>query len=207
LPAPPPPRASATSPSAESAKVGLDTFDTPGTIAYAALGHLHGRHTLSETVRYSGSPLAYSFSEARHRKGGWLVDLDGGGLASAVFVDAPVRRRLDLVRGTLETLLTDPGLADVEQSWLHVTLTDTRRPREAMERLRSRFPHCLVIAFEPEGPAEVGRERRAPVTGRSDVEIVSDFVRDTRGAEPDAEEAALLQEACDACRVAEDIAS
>ncbi len=54
------------------ASVGLDTF---AGVDYAALGHLHGRHTLSDAVRYSGSPLAYSFSEARHRKGSWLVEL------------------------------------------------------------------------------------------------------------------------------------
>src|SRR5690242_6178021 len=42
-------------------------------VDYTALGHLHGRHTLTETVRYSGSPLAYSFSEASHLKGSWLV--------------------------------------------------------------------------------------------------------------------------------------
>ncbi|GAP57849.1 nuclease SbcCD subunit D [Arthrobacter sp. Hiyo1] len=45
--------------------VPLDLFDGFG---YTALGHLHGRQELSERVRYSGSPLAYSFSEARHRK-------------------------------------------------------------------------------------------------------------------------------------------
>ena len=44
-------------------------------IDYAALGHLHGRHTLTDSIRYSGSPLAYSFSEATHRKGSWLVEL------------------------------------------------------------------------------------------------------------------------------------
>src|SRR4051812_5961702 len=49
-------------------------------VDYAALGHLHGRHTLTETVRYSGSPLAYSFSEAGQVKGSWLVELDAGGL-------------------------------------------------------------------------------------------------------------------------------
>ncbi len=50
-------------------------------VDYAALGHLHGRHTLTDAVRYSGSPLAYSFSEAAHRKGSWLVELDADGLS------------------------------------------------------------------------------------------------------------------------------
>ena len=50
-------------------------------VDYTALGHLHGRHTLTDTVRYSGSPLAYSFSEADQRKGSWLVDLGAAGVA------------------------------------------------------------------------------------------------------------------------------
>ncbi len=63
-------------------------------IDYAALGHLHGPHVLTDTIRYSGSPLAYSFSEAGQQKGSWLVDLDGHGFAAAEFVPAPVPRGL-----------------------------------------------------------------------------------------------------------------
>ena len=119
-------------------KVGLDTFEPAST--YAALGHLHGRHTLSETVRYSGSPLAYSFSEARHRKGSWLVDLGPEGLASS-----HVRRRSGAATSRpgarhVGVAAVRAGLAGVEPSWLHVTLTDARRPRDAMERLRTPLP-------------------------------------------------------------------
>lgn len=187
------------------ASVAVDTFDG---VDYAALGHLHGRHTLSDTVRYSGSPLAYSFSEARHRKGSWLVDVGPDGLTSVAFVDAPVPRRLELVRGTLDSLLTDPTCTTAEASWVQATLTDSRRPRDAMERLRTRFPHCLVIMFEPEGvlPGTSGPIRDRLV-GRSDTAILGSFFSDTRGVAPDADEAALLRDACDACRIAEDVAS
>ncbi len=186
------------------ASVGLDTFDG---VDYAALGHLHGRHTLSDAVRYSGSPLAYSFSEATHRKGSWLVDLGANGLHAATFVDAPVPRALVAVRGTLDRLLTDPHLTVAESCWVQATLTDARRPREAMERLRTRFPHCLLIAFEPEGaaPTESGPIRDR-VVGRSDSEILAHFFDDVRGSAPDPAEADLLQTACEACRVAEDAA-
>ena len=47
--------------------------------SYVALGHLHGQQTLGPRLRYSGSPLPYSFSEARHAKGSWLVELDADG--------------------------------------------------------------------------------------------------------------------------------
>ncbi|WP_449341978.1 metallophosphoesterase family protein, partial [Streptomyces aurantiogriseus] len=48
-------------------------------VDYVALGHLHGCQTITERVRYSGSPLPYSFSEAEHRKTMWLVDLGADG--------------------------------------------------------------------------------------------------------------------------------
>src|SRR5437588_452753 len=60
---------------------------------YVALGHLHGQQTVAPQMRYSGSPLPYSFSEASHRKGSWLVDLDDAGTARVEQVPAPVYRR------------------------------------------------------------------------------------------------------------------
>src|SRR5262249_10428578 len=73
--------------------------------SYVALGHLHGRRTLTENMRYSGSPLPYSFSEKDHRKGSWLVEVAAGGQASAEWVPAPVYRRLATLTGRLEDLL------------------------------------------------------------------------------------------------------
>lgn len=167
-------------------------------IDYTALGHLHGRHVLGEAIRYSGSPLAYSFSEADHRKGAWLVDLGPSGVAAAEFIDAPVPRPLARLRGGLEELLADPALAAHEASWVQVTLTDDTRPRQAMERLRRRFPHTLVLTFEHQAPT-VGVLPATRSQGRTDHDIALDFLRTLRGAEPPADEASLLRLAVDAC--------
>lgn len=167
-------------------------------VDYVALGHLHGQHTLSAQVRYSGSPLAYSFSEAAHRKGSWLVDLGPAGVEQAEFVPAPVPRRLARLRGTLDDLLHDLTLTEHEDAWVQATLTDAVRPLQAMERLRRRFPHALVLGFEPAG----GERPSAPAArpqGRSDHAIALDFVKDLRGAPATKAEAALLQEAFDSC--------
>ncbi|WP_122817503.1 exonuclease SbcCD subunit D [Nocardioides pantholopis] len=167
-------------------------------VDYTALGHLHGRHTLAETVRYSGSPLAYSFSEANHHKGSWLVDLGRDGVDACEFVDAPVPRPLARLRGDLETLLSDPALARHEQSWVQATLTDAGRPVQAMERLRQRFPHTLVLAFEST-LAGLGARPASAADGRSDHDIVAEFVADLRGTPADADEAGLLRRAVDSC--------
>lgn len=175
-------------------RVATTLFDR---IDYTALGHLHGRHVLAEGLRYCGSPLAYSFSEADQVKGSWLVELGATGLVSTTWVDAPVPRRLSRLSGTLADLLGDPTLADREDDWLQVTLTDPRRPARAMEQLRRRFPHTLVLQFPT--PAAEPHAPRRPATGTSDHAIALDFVRHVRGAEATPAESSLLQEAIDAC--------
>ena len=174
-------------------RVSTDLFDG---IDYTALGHLHGPHVLGDALRYSGSPLAYSFSEADQVKGSWLVELDAAGFAGAHWIDAPVPRRLSRLEGSLERLLGDPALTAYEQDWVQASVTDHPRPPRAMEQLRRRFPHTLVIQFPT--PAH---EASAPgaAAGRSDHEIALDFVTDLRGAPATAAESALLRRAVDSC--------
>jgi DNA repair protein SbcD/Mre11 len=167
-------------------------------VDYAALGHLHGRHTLTDSIRYSGSPLAYSFSEADQRKGSWLVELGADGVTSAEFVEAPVPRPLARLRGPLADLLADPRLAVHEPSWVQAILTDDVRPAQAMDRLRARFPHTLVLGFEP-ASGDRSAIPAARLTGRSDFDITLDFLADLRGAPASEAESALLRDACDAC--------
>lgn len=170
-------------------------------VDYVALGHLHGSQTLTERVRYSGSPLPYSFSEADHRKSVWLVDLGADGSVTAERVDCPVPRPLARIRGRLEDLLADPELARHEEAWVEATLTDPVRPAEPMARLTERFPHTLTLLFEPDRAPEdpdVSYARR--LAGRSDQQIAEDFVAHVRGTGPDDRERTVLQEAFDAVR-------
>ncbi|GII62443.1 nuclease SbcCD subunit D [Sphaerisporangium krabiense] len=179
--------------------VPISAFDG---VDYVALGHLHGRQRMSETVRYSGSPIAYSFSEERQLKGSWLVDIGPRGLSTAEFVPAPVPRPVATLRGHLDDLLTSERWAGHEDHWLHVTLTDPRRPKAAMERLRRRFPHTLGLAFEPEGGDEAAPAAQ-PLAGRPEIDVALDFVRAVRGEPADADETRLLRAAVEACRLKE----
>ncbi|MFJ7908685.1 exonuclease SbcCD subunit D [Kitasatospora sp. NPDC096204] len=175
------------------ASVPASVFDG---VHYAALGHLHGCQTLAPHLRYSGSPLAYSFSEADQRKTMWLVDLAADGAVTAERVPCPEPRRLATLRGTLDELLTDERYAEHEQSWVQATLTDAARPSEPMERLRRRFPHTLQLLFDPErGDAEPSLSYAARVSGRGDLEVAEGFLRHVRpGAEPAPDELGWLRE-------------
>ncbi|EFL21139.1 putative nuclease SbcCD, D subunit [Streptomyces himastatinicus ATCC 53653] len=182
------------------ASVPADVFDG---VDYVALGHLHGCQTLTERIRYSGSPLAYSFSEAAHRKSMWLVELGAdGGLSAAERVDCPVPRPLARLRGPLEDLLADPDLARHETAWVEATLTDPVRPYEPMARLAERFPHVLSLVFDPERPPDDPLASYAQrLRGRTDREIAEDFVAHVRGGRgPDAGESVLLGDALEAVR-------
>ncbi len=176
-------------------RVATSVFDG---VDYVALGHLHGAQALSDRVRYSGSPLAYSFSEAAQTKGSWLVDLGADGSVTAEFLAAPVPRGLARIRGLLDDLLADPSLDDAEARWVHATITDAVRPTQPMDRLRRRFPHALVLAFEPVTD-DVPTVPTVRPGALSDHEIALAFVRELRGAPATEQESALLQQACDAC--------
>jgi DNA repair protein SbcD/Mre11 len=169
-------------------------------VDYVALGHLHGRQRLADAVRYSGSPLAYSFSEHGHVKGSWLLELGPRGLQRVDAVDAPVPRRLAVLRGRIEDLLTDGSLADAEDAWCQVTLTDEERPRDAMARLRGRFPHTLELRFDPAAGGRPGTYTQR-TAARSDLELCCGFVEHVRHRAPDEEERALLRCAVDGARV------
>lgn len=173
-------------------RVPLSVFDG---IDYVALGHLHGQQSLRDNVRYSGSPLAYSFSEAKHHKGSWLVDLDARGV-TCEFISAPVPRRLARLHGTLDELLVDPTLSAYEDAWIQATLTDVARPLNAMDRLRKRFPHALALTYLPaqlDGPA---RPRRDAI---SDHDLVLRFVEHARGLQASDAESELIGDALASC--------
>ncbi|MFM9429827.1 exonuclease SbcCD subunit D [Arthrobacter sp. MP_2.3] len=180
--------------------VPLDLFDG---FSYTALGHLHGRQQLSPTVRYSGSPLAYSFSEAQHRKGSWLLDVDADGVGGIREVLWKAPRTLAVLRGKLEQLLTDEDHAWAETAYCQVTLTDAQRPAQAMERLRSRFPDTLVLGFDPEGAGAAAKMSYSSrlAAAQDDLSVCCGFLEHVRGRAASADEAAVLAEALDSVRL------
>ena len=189
--------------------------------SYVALGHLHGaqRAGPDPEIRYSGSPLAFSFSEKDHVKSVTLAEIDAAGQVRTTLLPAPVPRPLREVRGTLDNLLAcadkpgadqhgaDSGLADLAGAWVKVVLTDTVRPSAPMERLREKWPHTLILDFAPEGQltsSDADLERLASAT--DPVEICCMFVDFTSGGPADGAHRAVLRAAVEAAQHAESAA-
>ena len=169
-----------------------------GGVDYVALGHLHGPQRVAgpagTVLRYSGSPLAYSFSELHQVKSSVLVDIGPDGLVGEVrLVAAPVPRRLAEVTGTLEELLGAAGAPHVAD-WLRVVVTDQARPPDLYTRVKARFPHALVVLHRP--PTVADPRAHVAVTSALDpLEVAAEFVEYITGARPTPAEAGALRDA------------
>ncbi|MBF4630660.1 exonuclease SbcCD subunit D C-terminal domain-containing protein [Clavibacter michiganensis subsp. phaseoli] len=165
---------------------------------YVALGHLHGAQEVragsaTPRIRYSGSPLAFSFGERMQRKSSALVELAADGSTTVELVDAPVPRRLAEVTGTLAEIV-DGRHADLADAWVRVHVTDPVHPPHLVARVREALPHALVVLHEPEGRVEGVRSRVVDAT-TDPLEVAADFVAYATGAAPTEAEALALRQA------------
>ncbi|MFI8593206.1 exonuclease SbcCD subunit D [Microbacterium sp. NPDC078428] len=164
---------------------------------YVALGHIHGRNTLAEGVRYAGAPLHYSFGEQHKPRGSWLVDLDESGLAGTRWLPLPVPRRLVTLTGTFDDLLSDARFDAETDAWVCAQYTDTTPQPDPMRRLLARFPHCAAVVHQPAERRErdgVSYAARVGAT-RTDEELVDAFLAHVREGEgASAAEAEIIAE-------------
>lgn len=170
-------------------------------VDYVALGHLHGPQRVVDGVRYSGSPLAYSFSEQHQSKSTVLVEVTDAGLVGETLVAAPVPRRLADVTGTLEELLGPAGDAHLDD-WLRITVTDAARPPGMYVRLKERFPHALVMQHRSPAGAGVGGAVAISAT-RDPLEVAGEFVEHVTGTAATPGELAALRRAWERVTAAE----
>lgn len=122
----------------------FDAFD------YVALGHLHSPQKVGrDTVRYCGTPLKYSFSEARQHKSACFVELGPKGEVS--ITTAPLTPKHDLreVRGSYMELTDRRRYADTAvDDYLHITLTDEQDVPDALARLRVIYPNLMRLDYD-----------------------------------------------------------
>lgn len=163
--------------------------------SYTALGHLHRPQQLAPTVRYSGTPLAYSFSEA-HQKSVTLVDLDADGACTVREVKVPVGRAVLTVEGQIDELLRHEPTAAQRESLVRAVITDGGVVLDAKPRLSQVYPHVVEIVLRP--PMAAGGEGGGAAVDRrvvSATEAADSFWVASTGTPPTAEQAELLHAA------------
>jgi exonuclease SbcD len=178
----------------------LDVVAVPSFAGFdmVALGHLHSAQDLDgPRLAYSGSPLPYSFSEEGQQKSVRLVEINDQGLTGVQVIPLQVGRELRSLEGPLEQLLLDPQLEEARPCWVRAVLTDDDLPRQAMARLRLRFPHAVELRHRPlrlEAMATSARTQQIRAA-RGPLERILAFYSDQQGREPSPAEAQLLRQA------------
>lgn len=131
---------------------GLDDVDASAFEAfdYVALGHLHGPQKIGkETVRYSGTPLKYSFSEASHKKAATIVDVEEKGSASVQQIPLIPKHDMREIRGSyMEVTALDFYKDTAVDDYLHITLTDEEDIPDAIGKLRMIYPNIMKLSYD-----------------------------------------------------------
>lgn len=119
-------------------------------IDYVALGHIHGPQNVgSSRIRYCGTPLKYSFSEAGHYKSVTVAELGAKGELSLHTLPLDPLRDMRQIRGTFAQL-TDKAFYETQKTddYLHVILTDEEDVAEALGRLRVIYPGIMKLTYD-----------------------------------------------------------
>ncbi len=171
-------------------------------IDYIAMGHLHGAQVISTPedsntiVKYSGSPLPYSFSEEKHNKSVTVIYMPKSGPPAFENIPTPVPGPLSTITGELEELLSSPEFNEVETYWVRAIVTDPTRQERTRERLVQRFPNLKHIEFSPRGGTGnvLINERLDPQT-TPPIEIGAGFISHVTGGEISDSQKSLIQSA------------
>ncbi len=186
--------------------LGTVSSDVFAGVDYVALGHLHRPQEPSSPhpgtrLRYSGSPLRYSFSEAEQDKSVSIVELDAEGVGSVRELPITQPRAMVNVRGLMAELLDPEEFVDAVDAWASVTVLDDRRPSQMWPRIQQRFPHALLVRHEPAGG--IRTVSGGPTREQKPSEVADDFVKYVTNGEIRPDEARAFDDAVQSVRAQE----
>lgn len=119
---------------------------------YVALGHLHSPQRIGrDTIRYGGSPLKYSFSELRQKKGVTLVEIQEKGNITTEFLPLEPLHPLREIKGTLADLLEAAEEAGGSEDYVRAILTDEGAVYDPVGRLRVYYPNLMTLEMAQRG--------------------------------------------------------
>lgn len=160
---------------------------------YVALGHLHRAQWAGPNVRYSGSPLKYSFAEAGYQKSVTLIDTQDMAVRELPIMP---KRDLRVVRGAFEEIMTGAKADAQAQDYLRIELTDSFASLEKLQWLREYYPNLLNLVGRSL-EMEKGQDSLevAQLERLSDSDVLLHFYRDILQSQPDEQELRWFTEA------------
>jgi len=143
-----------------------------------ALGHIHRPQKMGrETLRYSGTPLKYSFSEADHKKSVTIVELLEKGNVRVSTVPLIPRRDMRKLRGTyMDVTAKDHYTAENKMDYLQITLTDEEDVPGALQKLRTVYPNLMRLEYDNKRTRENREVQAVEVQEqKSELELFEEF--------------------------------
>ncbi len=172
-------------------KIGYDGFKD---FAYVALGHIHSPQHVGRTeIRYAGSPLKYSLSEANNRKSVPIITIDGKENVKVDLIPLKPMRDLRHIRGPIRELI-DKANVVAPDDFIYVTLTDEEIINDAMGIIRQVYPNTVKIDYDNSRTREIEQIDISKIAkNRSFDELIGDFYRQMYGCEISGEEMDLMR--------------
>lgn len=174
----------------------FDNFD------YVALGHLHApQHIGRDTVRYSGSPLKYSFSECRHQKSVTIVEIHEKGNVKYTKVPLIPIRDMRQIKGKLFELTRPEVYTQGNcQDYIHVTLTDEEEVIDAIGKLKLIYPNIMKLDFENKR-SKLNENSKTAASGdvslKRPIELFLEFYKNQNNIDMTSAEEAIVQQIFD----------
>ena len=143
--------------------------------SYTALGHLHGPQQVGgQMIRYAGSLLKYSFSEAGQKKGAVLAEIDkDGGVCSETIPLAP-RHDVRIMTGFFDDIMGDGTAA--HDDFVLLRLQDTQPILDGMAKARRKFPRALALEMPQRQLSDTAGERRLDLQQSTAQQLFESFV-------------------------------
>ncbi len=159
---------------------GLDNVDAAvfDQFDYVALGHIHSpQHVGRETVRYCGTPLKYSFSEAGQEKSVTVVELGDKGDVGIRKIPLKPLRDMRRIRGSYMEVTDRAFYQDMNmEDYVQITLTDEEDVPDGMQKLRVIYPNLMRLEYDNTRTRESGDVNGAcEVEQKSELELFGEF--------------------------------
>lgn len=169
----------------------FDGFD------YVALGHIHGQQNIgSERVRYCGTPLKYSFSEASHVKSVTVVDIGAKGELTVRTVPLVPMHDMRELRGSYwELTLKENYEGTATDDYVRITLTDEEDIPDVMGKLRTIYPNIMNVAYDNKRTrAKTEIEELEDAEHKSPLDIFGELYEKQNGQPMSGEQTAFMKE-------------
>lgn len=165
---------------------------------YVALGHLHrAQHCGEPQIRYSGTPMPYSFAEANDEKSVSIIEMKEKGNLEIKTIPITPPHAWKMLRGTFAEL-TDPSFfrgKGMDEAYIHITLTDEEDVYDAIGRLRSIYPNLLELQYDNSRTrsTELPEEALSAAAEKKPIEFVRELFNIQNNAEMSPEQERYLE--------------